>query len=1086
MRALHPARFAIQVPAARFALPLLAGAVVLAAFGGGRLSATMPLTAGGALALGLLLALIGAALPAALLGRRPDRAREERTRVGGGPPGTAGVDLAADLDALPSMIGYWDCNLINRFANRAFSRWFDVHPSTLPGSHMVSLFDGNFRTEDLRAIQKALAGEIVTYEKNLDDAAGRAPSTVQFCLVPDRQDGRIRGFYLIGHDITAEREVRRRLLESEKLLQRAESLSRVGGFMLDFESGVLQWTPQTYRIHELGSDQCPTISLIGTFMPPAMRERFEAALRAAREEGIGYDLELSMVTAAQREIWIRMTAEVEFECGVPARIFGAVQDVTDRCKLEQRLRDALAAADRASRSKSEFLANMSHEIRTPLNAVIGLGYLLEQTPLTDEQRQFLAKIQFAGRALLGVINNVLDLSKIEADEMALEDEPFDLPDLIRDLSQMLLPQALEKGIELRVEPAPSLPRRVIGDAARVRQILVNLLNNAIKFTEVGEVTLAAFGVEHGAGRIRLRCEVSDTGIGIEPAVRERLFTPFTQADASTTRRFGGTGLGLSIARRFVELMGGEIGVDSAVGVGSRFWIEIPLRVAPELDGASANALRILVVDPRGDTPQGLGGMVRALGWVPLIVESPEQARSIAAQAQGMARPDAVIVDWPGGDADCLAAQEGLVAPGRDEAPPVIVVAESPQAYLDRSRFAHEPEGVLVRPVSSSALFNAINRAVSRRADGCDRVFESTNFDELHAQWLSGVRVLVVDDSDINREVAQRILSNQGALVTTRCDGFSALAFLREHHCAVDVVLMDVQMPVLDGNEATRRVRNELHLDVPIVALTAGALVGERQRALDAGMNDFVSKPFDPQTLIRKVRSLVELRRGEPLPMVFDDRTCAQRTGASIMKSIDSGIVQQIFGEDVALFQSLLGRLLREYADLATVAPVAADEGSLELIKGRVHKLKGSAGMIGASNLMRLAGAAERALQESRAPEAVQSALRRVASALAALQEEAQRYLDESRDGSALRTMSAPAEIAAPLRIDLQDIQELCELLETHNLAAVDKFDLMVPTLRAMLDDARFEGLRLAVEDLDFRHGAELLREVTAERYVSAA
>jgi CheY-like chemotaxis protein len=617
---------------------------------------------------------------------------------------------------------------------------------------------------------------------------------------------------------------------------------------------------------------------------------------------------------------------------------------------------------------------------------------------------------------------------------------------------------------------------VMGDSLRVRQILTNLLNNAIKFTERGHVTLAAFCTERGGGRIRLRCEVSDTGIGIDPDACERLFTPFTQADASTTRRFGGTGLGLSIARRFVELMGGEIGVVSTPGTGSTFWIEIPLRTAPDVGGSIATSgLRILVLDPHGDMPHGQGAMVRALGWSPQVVETPEQLISILNDPQANSQPDALIVDLhdPGADVrELIARIERCCISG--QMPAVIVVAESEQSYLSHRQYMRQSDVLLVRPVTSSALFNAINLAMSRRPEINERVFVSTNFDELHAQWLSGVQVLVVDDSDINLEVAQRILQKQGAVVTTCSDGPAALAHLRTCR-RVDLVLMDVQMPGLDGNEVTRRIRGELRLEMlPIVALTAGALVGERQRSLDAGMNDFISKPFDPQVLIRKVRRLTELARGEPIPMVFDEaKSVPPDGGRPFLRSIDAGVVQQMFGDDLALFKSLLARMLRDFADLALpIAVPPEDRQGWRLVQDRAHKLKGSAGMIGATGVMRHAGALERALQDSRPPNVVEGVLKKLAAALTNLRDEAGVMLDRPPPQTEAARKTGPN---GP-RIEPADLHELCSLLESQNLAAVDKFALMCPKLAQLLDAARFERLREAVENLDFQIGAELLRD----------
>jgi len=386
---------------------------------------------------------------------------------------------------------------------------------------------------------------------------------------------------------------------------------------------------------------------------------------------------------------------------------------------EEQLRLKAEQAEKASKAKSEFLASMSHELRTPLSAVIGFGYLLDKSDLSEDQRQMVTNIQVAGRALLGVVNDVLDLSKIEAGEMSLENEPLDLPALLLSVVQMLGQQAKDKGIELIVAPLAELPCKVMGDASRLRQVIVNLVNNAIKFTEAGHVLVSVICTQQGSEHLLVRCEVKDSGIGIEADALQRLFQAFSQADATITKRFGGTGLGLSIARHLVKLMGGDIGVTSTVAVGSTFWFEIRLEQAP------------------------------------------------------------------------------------------------------------------CGPVAPRAL----------RTDEHER--------------LDGLRALVVDDSELNQEIVRRILERQGANVTCCSDGASAVEHLGAHHQQFDIVLMDVQMPNLDGNEATRRIRHQLGLTaLPIIGLTAGALRSDRDRSLEAGMNDLVGKPFDTETLFRKVRLLV--------------------------------------------------------------------------------------------------------------------------------------------------------------------------------------------------------------------------------------
>src|ERR1700730_12880167 len=686
----------------------------------------------------------------------------------------------------------------------------------------------------------------------------RFPAVVSVTALRDAE-GAIIGYVLLDTDNTPRKQIEAeqaqlgQRLRDHQFYSRSLFESNIDALMTTDASGIISDVNKQMEALTGGTRD----ELIGApfktfFTDP---DRAEAGIRLALSKRKVTDYELTARDRDGNETVVSYNATTFYDRDRRLQgVFAAVREITERKQYERSLREATQRAEQANRAKSEFLANMSHEIRTPLNAVIGLGYLLEHTKLSEDQSQLLTKIQFGGRALLGVINNVLDLSKIEAGEMSLEDEPFDLQQLVRDLSQMLTPQAVAKGIELIVQSAPALPRMVNGDASRLRQILTNLLGNSIKFTAAGHVELKVFCTEKSSDRIRLSCTVQDTGIGIEPAALERLFTPFTQADASTTRRFGGTALGLSIARRFVELMGGEIGVISTVAVGSTFWIEIPLRIAHSTDDTlsadGARGLRILIADYNHDALPGPGAMVRALGWSPQLTETGEQLLEVMTNTEPHAWPDVLILNLHLLDTQARQLMERLEKEcTQGELPPVIVVADvAPHEPLKRTT-----DVLLVRPVASSTLFNAVNAAVSRRHDGHERIFQSINFDLLHAQWLAGVRVLVVDDSDINLEVARGILEKQGATVTTCTDGGAALEHVRAHHEQLDVVLMDVQMPVLDGNEATRRIRGELQLHtLPIVALTAGALGGERQRSLEAGMNDFVSKPFDSASLFRHV------------------------------------------------------------------------------------------------------------------------------------------------------------------------------------------------------------------------------------------
>ena len=645
---------------------------------------------------------------------------------------------------------------------------------------------------------------------------------------------------------------------------------------------------------------------------------------------------------------------------------------------------------------------------------------------------------------------------------------------------MLTPQAVAKGIELIVDSAADVPRKVKGDVSRVRQILTNLLSNSIKFTEVGQVTLRMTRASESTEQFRLRCEVQDSGIGIKPEMLKRLFTPFTQADASTTRRFGGTGLGLYIARRFVELMDGEIGVSSTVGTGSTFWIEIPLRIVSHAEDDTtsngARGVRIFIADSSGDAPDGVGAMVRSLGWIPQIAETGEALLRLLGVTEAKGWPDVLVLQMHLPDTDAGPLLKRLEeAFGYEALLPAILIADLAQSLTEQEAPLRATDTLLIRPLSGSALFNAINSSVSKRY-GYEHVMQTVDLDQRNTQWLAGVQVLVADDSDVNLLVAKRILENQGATVATCLDGSAALEYVHAHHLELDVVLMDVQMPVLDGNEAARRFRGELGLrGLPIVALTAGALVAERQRSIEAGMNEFITKPFDPQALIRTVRRLVEEARGEPIPMVVFDRTSVGPPGDTpLMPSIDVATVKQMFGDDLSLFKSVLGRMLRDYADLALPVSVSLDDqATRSQLMARAHKLKGSAGMLGATRIMHLAGAAESALRQDRPVDTVERLLKQLAAALTILGEEAQPLLEKQREKDV-----HSLDVANRHNIGPADIGELCSLLESQNLDAMNRFRALIPSLSEMLDATRFERLRDAVDNLDFQLGAELLRELS--------
>lgn len=639
------------------------------------------------------------------------------------------------------------------------------------------------------------------------------------------------------------------------------------------------------------------------------------------------------------------------EQGVVQGYISVAVDVTDMRRAQDQLealnlalKERSAQAESASRAKSEFLANMSHEIRSPLNAVIGLAYLLRQTSLDETQRDFLQKIDASSNALLGVINDILDISKIEAGEMALDESGFDLRELLEGVMAMACVNARDKGIALRLETEDGLPRQLRGDQARLRQILVNLMSNAVKFTAAGSVCLGVKVEKRQGQHAQLRFTVLDTGIGIESELLGRVFAPFIQADSSTTRRFGGTGLGLTIVKQLTELMGGELGVASTPGSGSEFWVVLPLEIA----------------------------------------------------------------------ADAVAAPTGDMLP---------------------------PEG-------------------GAASD----------------QDLSRIRVLVVDDGPVNLLVCQSILARAGAQVGLAKDGREAVDMLRAGPGSFDLVLMDVHMPVLDGNEATRLIRRELGLAaLPVIALTASALVAERERAFEAGMNDFVSKPFDAEALVRTVRRWVERARGggtleRPVSPAVDVRLPADWPVIEGIDTVDS--FRRLQG-DRGLLASALRRLLAEFADLAQEEGAAGRADPAAALAARLHKLQGSARTIGIDAVGRHAAEAEAGLQAGD-PQAqqVRVALSALAGALRRLQLAVQPFLETAAGGTQAHGTAPPGPEALAAWIGE---------LRRQSVGAMSRFDELAPSLRTHLGAERFAALERAVQQLQFQRAVEMLEGAEAAR-----
>jgi two-component system sensor histidine kinase/response regulator len=640
------------------------------------------------------------------------------------------------------------------------------------------------------------------------------------------------------------------------------------------------------------------------------------------------------------------------------------RDVTERERAAAELATARDAALEASRMKSQFLASMSHEIRTPMNAVIGLTELLLDSPMTDEQRRYAGGVQAAADGLLGIINDILDFSKVEAGKLNIEMVDLDLGLLLEDVASLFAETAQTRGVELLVHRHLGLRTALRGDPTRLRQVLVNLMANAVKFTSAGEVVLSASLVSETPTVANVRFEVRDTGIGIAPDDQARMFDPFSQADSSTTRRFGGTGLGLAIVRQLVELMGGHLGLDSEVDVGSTFWFEVPLEKQDVDTGelsviSDLESLKVLIVDDNATNRLILHQQLASWGMQP-DEEAGGQAALERMRAASAAQNayDIVVLDLNMPEMDGLELARTVSAEPGISAAKLFLLSSSGKVSDEVAREC-KLSGALAKPVRQSELFNCLVTGLS--AAGVQAAHTAPSGRVSDAMRRHG-NVLLVEDNAMNQLVATKILEKLGYSVVVAENGREALEAISDHAAAgvaFDAVLMDCQMPEMDGYEATRQLRR-LEGDegrrLPVIAMTAAAMEGDRERCLAAGMDDYVTKPVRSVAVDAVLVRWIDEREQdeEPAPIAAMDPA---DTGSPLDPE-RLALLRELDGGDGELLTAVVTEFVDDSTQQLGAVSAALIDGDPRVVERAVHNLKGASANLGATTLADLCGELE--------------------------------------------------------------------------------------------------------------------------------